>query len=237
MSNQNKHPIESVSQYAPSEETVYRSPASYAAPFPAHDAGYTGPPGIEMREKAVRQNTDHSTTSTIFPQGPPETQSFLHDPVNKIDTFFTSDEFQPYKDNTGRQLRHILIAGSARWAITAVMCFAYAAATIIWQHKPAQSETSKRLYNTITTGVSIALGLNIASAFKDMALNMRWVVLSNRKRNLIEMDLLLHADSMQRLFKLVFVTRRPMVIFGALFWLFVNIVRAPSPFLAATNGW
>jgi hypothetical protein len=208
MSNPNKHPVENVSQYAPSEETVYRSPASYAAPFPAHDTGYTGPPGIEMRENVVRQNTNHSTTSSIFPQGrqyimalfsqknsadkvstASETQSFLHDPVNKIDTFFTSDEFQPYKDNTGRQLRHILIDGSARWAITAVMCVAYAAATIIWQHKPAQSETSKRLYNTITTGVSIALGLNIASAFKDMALNMRWVILSNRKRNLIEVGI------------------------------------------------
>jgi hypothetical protein len=106
--------------------------------------------------------------------------------MHKIDTFYTSDEFQPYKDNTGRQLRHILFAGLARWAITALMCVAYAAATIIWQHKPAQGETSKRLYNAITTGVSIALGLNIASAFKDMALNMRWVILSNRKRNLIE---------------------------------------------------
>jgi hypothetical protein len=118
-----------------------------------------------------------------------ETQSFLNDPMHKIDTFYASDEFQPYKDNTGRQLRHILVAGLARWAITALMCVAYAAATIIWQHKPAQGETSKRLYNTITTGVSIALGLNIASAFKDMALNMRWVILSNRKRNLIEVSI------------------------------------------------
>jgi hypothetical protein len=45
------------------------------------------------------------------------------------------------------------------------------------------------------------------------------------------MDLLLHADSMQRLFKLVFVTRRPMVILGALFWLSVNIVRVRVSFL------
>lgn len=113
-------------------------------------------------------------------------QSFLNDPAHKIDTFYTSEEFQPYKDNTGRQLRHLLIHGTWRWAITAVMCFCYAAATIIWQNKHAQGETSKRMYNTITTGVSIALGLNLQSAFKDMALNMRWVILSNRKRNLIE---------------------------------------------------
>jgi hypothetical protein len=36
--------------------------------------------------------------------------------------------------------------------------------------------------------LSIALGLNIASAFKDMALNLRWVILSNRKRNLVEVN-------------------------------------------------
>ncbi|KAE9367273.1 hypothetical protein N431DRAFT_350702 [Stipitochalara longipes BDJ] len=166
-----------------------------------------------------------------------ETQSFLHDPAHKIDTFYTSDEFQPYKDNTGRQLRHILVNGSARWAITALTCILYAGATIIWQNKVAISETSKRLYNTITTGVSIAMGLNVASAFKDMALNMRWVILSNRKRNLIEMDLILHADSMQRLFKLVFVTRRPMVILGALFWLFVNILaQAGIAMISLTYG-
>jgi hypothetical protein len=180
-----------------------------------------------------------------------ETQSFLNDPVHKIDTFYTSNEFQPYKDNTGRQLRHILVAGSARWAITAVMCICYVAATFIWKHKPAQSGGSKRVYNTITTGISIALGLNIASAFKDIALNIRWVILSNRKRNLVEvstafnsaiqpltvlqMDLILHADSMQRLFKLVFVTRRPMVILGCLFWLFINIVSIPCGCLPISN--
>jgi hypothetical protein len=154
-----------------------------------------------MRQPYVRQNTNQSFPGhgrqyiptphlgiLLTALTASETQSFLHDPVHKIDTFYTSDEFQPYKDNTGRQLRHILVAGSARWAITAVLCICYVAATIIWKHKPAQSEASKRMYNTITTGISIALGLNIASAFKDMALNIRWVILSNRKRNLIEVS-------------------------------------------------
>jgi hypothetical protein len=81
-----------------------------------------------------------------------------------------------------------LIGGSARWLITFAMCGAYVLATVAWQRKVAQGETSKRMYNAITTGVSIALGLNIASAFKDMALNLRWVILSNRKRNLVEVN-------------------------------------------------
>jgi hypothetical protein len=58
--------------------------------------------------------------------------------------------------------------------------------TRIWQNKNAISEVQKKLYNTITTAISIALGLNIASAFKDMALNMRWPILHARKRSLVE---------------------------------------------------
>lgn len=42
------------------------------------------------------------------------------------------------------------------------------------------------MYNAITTAISIALGLNLMSAFKDLALNMRWPVLSAKKRNLVE---------------------------------------------------
>jgi hypothetical protein len=50
------------------------------------------------------------------------------------------------------------------------------------------------------------------------------------------MDLLMHADSMQRLAKLVFVTRRPLIIMGALFWLLVNIVRDLGAFLTLPNS-
>jgi hypothetical protein len=51
------------------------------------------------------------------------------------------------------------------------------------------------MYNTVTTAISIALGLNIASAFKDMALNMRWPILSARKRNLDEVSIELRKAS------------------------------------------
>lgn len=56
----------------------------------------------------------------------------------------------------------------------------------MWLKKRAIGEAEKRWYNGITTAISIALGLNIASAFKDMALNMRWPILAVGKRNLVE---------------------------------------------------
>lgn len=58
---------ENVFQYAPFDETIYRSPASYQEPFPAHDAGHMGPTGIEMRELTVRQDTNKSAASSLFP--------------------------------------------------------------------------------------------------------------------------------------------------------------------------
>jgi hypothetical protein len=117
-----------------------------------------------------------------------ESQSFLHDPINKLDTSFATSEYQPYKDNTGRQLRHLLFKSSARWFITAGLCAGYVLSTRVWVNKGAISENQKNIYNAITTAISIALGLNIASAFKDMALNMRWPILAARKRTLREVS-------------------------------------------------
>jgi hypothetical protein len=108
--------------------------------------------------------------------------------MNKIDHTFTTNSYVPYEDHTGRQLRHILVRGSVRFAITVVLCVSYVVAAKVWENKGVQTENQKKLYNTITTGISIALSLNIASAFKDMALNMRWPILSSRRRNLEEVS-------------------------------------------------
>jgi hypothetical protein len=107
--------------------------------------------------------------------------------LNKVDTTYTLDHI-PYKDHTGRQLRHILIGSSFRWIITALLCAAYIMSTRVWHGKGVLSENQKRMYNAITTAISIALGLNLMSAFKDLALNMRWPILSAKKRNLVEVS-------------------------------------------------
>ena len=134
------------------------------------------------------RNSIHQESSANPPLEAIEAQSFLHDTMNKLDTSYSSTSSVPYKDHTGRQLRHILIGSSFRWFITAGLCAGYILSTIIWQNKGVISENQKKLYNAITTGISIAIGLNIASAFKDMALNMRWPILSARKRSLVEVS-------------------------------------------------
>lgn len=238
-------PVGGFSPLGGEEHTLYRSPASYQQPFPSYDTGYHDHGdlggGIEMEQQRPYYDTAHSdnsapydpahpdrkdrmysTSSTVFPSD--DSQSFLHDPMNHLDTFHMSNSYQPYKDNTGRQLRHIFISSTSRWFITAALCGGYILSTRIWQNKGSVDEGSKRVYNTITTAISIALGLNIASAFKDMALNMRWPILHARKRNLVELDLLLNCDSLTKLAKLALVTKRPVVIIGCILWLLINLL-------------
>ena len=45
-----------------------------------------------------------------------------------------------------------------------------------------------------------------------------------------QLDLILNADSLGKLFKLVFITRRPWVIISCLAWLIINIVSSSSEF-------
>ncbi|KAF4626784.1 hypothetical protein G7Y89_g11372 [Cudoniella acicularis] len=213
---------------------LHRSPATYSHAWANDNHGDLGSQDMEMNETPRQrgpthqqsQNSMHSHSSTLFGSGDQpntETQSFLHDPLNKIDTIYAAHH-TPYKDHTGRQLRHIFIVSSVRWFITLLLCISYIGAVIYWQHKGAQDETQKKIFNTVTTGISIALGLNISSAFKDMALNMRWPILHMKKRNLEEIDLILNSDSLIKLSQLVLKSRTPLVVLGALSWLFINIL-------------
>ncbi|TVY84111.1 hypothetical protein LSUE1_G002086 [Lachnellula suecica] len=237
---------------AAGQGTVYQSPLTYSQTWEQHH-GDLGTPDIEMNEHPPRPgvpthrasaNSLHSTTSTLFPSnaipGEPnnESQSFLNDPINKIDHTYTMNNYVPYKDHTGRQLRHLLVGSSTRFFITAALCTGYVVSAKLWHDKGVQSEGQKRIYNTLTTGISIALSLNIASSFKDMALNMRWPILSSRKRNLEETDLILHADSMMELSRLALTSKRSVVVLACVSWLFINILaQAGVAMLSLTYSW
>lgn len=148
-------------------------------------------PVIRLYFPAIKQvselESEHHNILTDLRTAPQlhESQSFLTDPANKLDiTSFVDPEYKPFNDNTARQFWYLVIKSLARWFITAGLCAGYVMSTIIWSNKPAISENQKKIYNAITTAISIALGLNIASAFKDMALNMRWPILASKKRPL-----------------------------------------------------
>ncbi|KAH6662299.1 hypothetical protein B0J14DRAFT_307999 [Halenospora varia] len=230
---------------------LYQSPAQYSRTWGQYH-GDLGSPEIEMNERVEEnprqrgpahqqsQTSMHSVSSTLFgsaDQNNTETQSFLHGPLNKIDTVYAAHHY-PYKDHTGRQLRHILFTSLGRWVVTLALCAGFVGAVLYYKARGAQDEIHKKVFNTITTGISISMGLNIASAFKDMSLNMRWPILHMRKRSLEEIDHFLHADSLLKLSHLALMSRKPLVILGVVSWLFINILaQAGIAMLSLTYSW
>lgn len=105
------------------------------------------------------------------------------------------------------------------------------------------SDGKKREFNTVITALSLALGFNLAASFKAMAIDMRWWILSRKRRSLREVcylitifwkstcwdlhaqvDLILNCDSMMNVVHLMRVAPRPRVIFACLSWLALNLV-------------
>ncbi|KAK8911568.1 hypothetical protein QC760_000584 [Botrytis cinerea] len=187
-------------------------------------------PPIQTSSSNHLSHSDSAATLLSHEQNYSHFESHFHKPEQSFTTV-------PYKSKTGKQFWNILLKSLARWLITLVLCIAYLLALRFWNRKGTVTETSKRIFNAITTGISIALGINIATSLKDMALNVRWAVLHARKRNLYELDLTLHADSLMDLGKLAFVSKRPMVFGMAISWLIFNIfVQAAIAAISLTYG-
>lgn len=55
-----------------------------------------------------------------------------------------------------------------------------------YARKPVLVESQKRIFNTLVTALSMSLGIAIASSFKQVAVNIRWWILSRRRRPLSE---------------------------------------------------
>ncbi|APA07111.1 hypothetical protein sscle_02g018810 [Sclerotinia sclerotiorum 1980 UF-70] len=188
------------------------------------------PPSSPPPTSSNFSHTPSSATLLPHEQNYSHFESHFHKPEQAYTTI-------PYKSKTGKQFWHILLKSLARWLITLILCIAYLVALRVWNQKGTVTETSKRIFNAITTGVSIALGINIATSLKDMALNARWPILHARKRNLYELDLTLHADSLMDLGELAFVSKRPLVFGMAISWLIFNLfVQAAIAAISLTYG-
>ncbi|TGO33286.1 hypothetical protein BHYA_0254g00010 [Botrytis hyacinthi] len=178
-------------------------------------------------------NLSHSNSATtLLPheQDHSHFESQFHNPEQSFTTV-------PYESKSGKQFWHILLKSLAQWLITLVLCVAYYSTLTSWHKKGTVTERDKRIFNAITTGFSIALGINITSSLKSMALDARWAILHASKRNLCELDLTLHADSLMSLGKWAFVSKRPMVFGMAISWLIFNIfVQAAIAAISLTYG-
>ena len=95
----------------------------------------------------------------------------------------------------------------------------------VYENEGNVTHDSKIAFNTITTILSLALGLNFLEAFKDMAKVLRWRVLANRRYTVREMDLILGGESLMKLLTLMWEAKgKPLVSFVCLVWIALNLL-------------
>ncbi|RKF59588.1 hypothetical protein OnM2_059078 [Erysiphe neolycopersici] len=162
----------------------------------------------------------HTRKSSRSSESDENLYSYFSD-TTKLDPSLKSKNIQV--ENRCSNLK-VLVDLISRFFITLALSGLYSGITLIWLKKNATGAFEKRLYNTIVTGISIALGLNLSSAFRDISLSIRWSIVALGEQNLEEMNLILQSESLTTIVKLATVSRRPVIIIGCIAWLLVNII-------------
>jgi uncharacterized membrane protein YidH (DUF202 family) len=161
----------------------------------------------------------------------------LHDPRITFDVIEDLDEEYPVLESDElrqlsvdfhppKQLWKLLFKGFLRWIITAILIIIFFVVVNRFHSEPVMDNKSKKTFNFLVIGLSIALSLNVTSSLKAMTINIRWWLLSLRKRSLREVDLILHLDSLFSMTKLAFAA--PSLAPLCIFWLLLNLVRSLS---------
>ena len=95
---------------------------------------------------------------------------------------------------------------------------------LIHQAKNVVDRRGKVLFDAVSTGLVLGLGLNFTEVFRDMAKITRWRILSSRCFGVRETDLILGAESLMKVLQMTWEFRRkPRPLFVCLFWLLVNV--------------
>ncbi|KXJ87038.1 hypothetical protein Micbo1qcDRAFT_218241 [Microdochium bolleyi] len=95
-----------------------------------------------------------------------------------------------------------------RWVITLVVVASLTAVLLKYSTVAVMDKRSKAQFNTVITGLSIALSLALTHSFDDMLSDLRWCVLSRRPRPRVKVERLLRADSLIELMRFAFKSRR-----------------------------
>lgn len=104
------------------------------------------------------------------------------------------------KFNPTKQLFRLLGVGLVRYLITLALLGGLFGTILLYKRKTVMDmDVDKKIFNFLTTGLSMLLGISIASSFKQVALNVRWEILSRGKRSLDQVDGILQLDSLTKL--------------------------------------
>lgn len=95
----------------------------------------------------------------------------------------------------------------------------------IYQAKQPVDRRDKYIFDALSTGLILCLGLNFFEVFKDLAKSARWRILSSRLFEAREVVLILGAESLTKVFQLMTrsVPKSSTIFLICLVWLLVNI--------------
>lgn len=128
-----------------------------------------------------------------------------------LPTSRTVREFRP-----GRQRRRLFAQGFTQFLITVFLCALLAVCLAVFGRLAWMSVHQVKAFNALIVLLSLFLGNNLTSSFKEMALIIRWRILATNYRSLDEFDLIMHCESLRKVLKLCWVARERG---RALFWL------------------
>ncbi|KIX95359.1 uncharacterized protein Z520_08876 [Fonsecaea multimorphosa CBS 102226] len=115
--------------------------------------------------------------------------------------------------NTSREYRHhkqrhrLLRLTIGEWFNSLILCVVYFGILYAYSKKQTISVPQRRIFNALTTGVSLLLGVNLAASLRSYAKLLRWRILAACYRPLETFDLVMGCDSLLNVIKLLWKAR------------------------------
>jgi hypothetical protein len=122
----------------------------------------------------------------------------------------TPPDYHTVKQYDYRLQRRRLFTNSAfQWLMTVFLCGALAGTLRSFQYYFASGmgQTQKHAFNGLITGLSIALGINLASSLRGYAQMMRWRFLASAYRHVQEFELVMQCESQMKVLRLFWTAR------------------------------
>ncbi|KAF2258962.1 hypothetical protein CC78DRAFT_621407 [Lojkania enalia] len=136
-------------------------------------------------------------------------QSQEHPESTTSDTISTHSTIKNYNHRESRKF--LLWTGFNRFCVTLFLCLFIGLTLRAYEglnkpHTRALSKSDVRIFNAIILGLSLALGLNLASSLKHYGLLLRWSILTRRYVSLQAFDLILGCENLTNVFKLMVIS-------------------------------
>ena len=124
----------------------------------------------------------------------PSTHDVVVQPQSDMDTKRLYDR--------GRQRGRLWRLSIGEFLVTLALCLAIFGLLFGYHRKATLDRDQKRWFNALVTGLSVALGINLAASLRSYAKMLRWRLLAGTYRSLSQFELLLGADSQTNILQL-----------------------------------